>query len=152
MDGGRARLQSTTQRDVSARYPELAGLAEGLQATKAIVDGEVGRDERRGRPRFEPCSATRARPPVAFDLLSLGGRDTIALPYEERCERLLEVFQPGPGRIVPRHQIGDGAVLLQVTSDRGLEGIMAKRLGSPTCPAGARRAGGRSRTGRSRRS
>jgi bifunctional non-homologous end joining protein LigD len=135
MDGGRVRLQSTTQRDVSARYPELAGLAEGLKATKAIVDGEVVVMNDEGVPRFELLQRHEGSAAyVAFDLLSLDGRDTIALPYEERRERLLDVFQPGPGRIVPRHQIGDGAVLLQVTSDRGLEGIMAKRLGSPYLP------------------
>ena len=88
-----------------------------------------------GVPRFELLQRHEgAAAYVAFDLLSLDGQDTIALPYEERRERLLEVFQPGPGRIVPRHQIGDGNVLLEVTSARGLEGIMAKRLGSPYLP------------------
>jgi bifunctional non-homologous end joining protein LigD len=135
LDSGRVRLQSTTRRDVSARYPELRGLAEGLQSTKAIIDGEVVVLDDDGVPRFELLQRHEAPAAfVAFDLLSLDGRDTVALPYEERRERLLEVLQPGPGRIVPRHQVGDGAALLEVTADRGLEGIMAKRLGSPYLP------------------
>jgi bifunctional non-homologous end joining protein LigD len=135
MDDGTVRLQSTTRRDVSARYPELAGLAEGLQATKAIVDGEVVVMNDDGVPRFELLQRHEGLAAfVAFDVLSVDGRDTIALPYEERRERLLEVFQPGPGRIVPRHQIGEGQLLLELTGERGLEGIMAKRLGSPYLP------------------
>ena len=47
---------------------------------------------------------------------------------------LLERFRPGPGRIVPRHQVGDGGVLLEVTAEQGLEGIVAKRLGSLYVP------------------
>ena len=53
LDGGRTRLQSTTFRDVSAKYPELAGLAEGLDGSKAIVDGEVVVLTPEGVPRFE---------------------------------------------------------------------------------------------------
>src|SRR5262245_58766563 len=84
LDGGRVRLQSTTLRDVSARYPELAGLAEGLQATKAIVDGEVVVLNNYGVPRFELLQRHEGPATyVAFDLLALDGRDTVALPYED---------------------------------------------------------------------
>jgi bifunctional non-homologous end joining protein LigD len=135
LDRGRARLQSTTFRDVSAKYPELAGLAEGLDGSKAIVDGEVVVLTPEGVPRFELLQ--RHVDPaayVAFDLLSLDGHDLVDRPYEERRALLLERFRPGPGRIVPRHQVGDGEVLLQVTAQQGLEGIVAKRLGSLYVP------------------
>jgi bifunctional non-homologous end joining protein LigD len=135
IDGGRSRLQSTTFRDVSERYPELSGLAEGLDATRGIVDGEVVVLTPEGVPRFELLQ--RHEDPaafVAFDLLSLEGHDTIELPYEERRALLLASFAPGPGRIVPNHQVGDGAALLEVTSQQGLEGIMAKQLGSTYVP------------------
>ncbi len=135
VDGGRVRLQSTTNRDVSARYPELSGLGGGLRAEKAIIDGEVVVLTDEGVPRFELLQRhERPAAYVAFDLLSLNGKDTITLPYEQRRELLLDSFDAGPGCIVPRHQIGDGAVLLQVTEDQGLEGIMAKRLGSLYVP------------------
>ena len=135
LDGGRTRLQSTTFRDVSAKYPELSGLAEGLDGAKAIVDGEVVVLTPEGVPRFELLQ--RHVDPaayVAFDLLSLDGEDLVDRPYEERRALLLERFQPGPGRIVPRHQVGDGEVLLEVTAEQGLEGIVAKRLGSLYVP------------------
>jgi bifunctional non-homologous end joining protein LigD len=135
LDCGRTRLQSTTLRDVSARYPELAGLAEGLHADRGIVDGEVVVLTPEGVPRFELLQ--RHEDPaafVAFDLLSLNGRDTIELPYERRRALLLDAFEAGPGRIVPSHQVGDGAALAEVTARQGLEGIMAKRLDSPYLP------------------
>jgi bifunctional non-homologous end joining protein LigD len=135
INGGRTRLQSTTLRDVSARYPELAGLAEGLHGQRAIVDGEVVVLDPEGVPRFELLQ--RHESPgafVAFDLLALEGRDTIELPYERRRALLLDAFEAGPGRIVPKHQVGDGAALYQVTAQQGLEGIMAKRLDSPYVP------------------
>ncbi len=135
LDGDRTRLQSTTFRDVSAKYPELSGLAEGLDGSEAIVDGEIVVLTPEGVPRFELLQ--RHVDPaayVAFDLLSLDGEDLVDRPYEERRALLLERFHPGPGRIVPRHQVGDGEVLLEVTAEQGLEGIVAKRLGSLYVP------------------
>jgi bifunctional non-homologous end joining protein LigD len=134
-DHGRVRLQSTSLRDVTDRYPELRGLSDGLRGERGIVDGEVVVLTPEGVPRFELLQ--RHDDPaafVAFDLLSLDGQDLVGSPYEDRRARLLEVFRAGPGRIVPRHQVGDGAALLEVTRERGLEGIMAKRLGSLYVP------------------
>jgi bifunctional non-homologous end joining protein LigD len=135
VDRGRTQLQSTTFRDVSARYPELAGLAEGLHAERGIVDGEIVVLTPEGVPRFELLQRHESPAAfVAFDLLSLDGRDTIDLPYERRRALLLDAFQAGPGRIVPTYQVGDGAALAEVTARQGLEGIMAKRLASPYLP------------------
>jgi bifunctional non-homologous end joining protein LigD len=135
VDRGRTQLQSTTFRDVSARYPELAGLAEGLHAERGIVDGEIVVLTPEGVPRFELLQRHESPAAfVAFDLLSLDGRDTIDLPYERRRALLLDAFQGGPGRIVPTYQVGDGAALAEVTARQGLEGIMAKRLASPYLP------------------
>lgn len=134
-DRGRVRLQSTSLRDVTARYPELSELSDGFRGDRGIIDGEVVVLTEEGVPRFELLQ--RHQDPaafVAFDLLSVDGDDLVTRPYEERRARLVDTFEPGPGRIVPRHQVGDGAALLQVTEDRGLEGIMAKRLGSLYVP------------------
>jgi len=67
-------------------------------------------------------------------VLHLEGQDTIDLPYEDRRRLLTQAVEPGANWIVPAHQVGDGAALLAATGEQQLEGVMAKRLGSPYQP------------------
>jgi hypothetical protein len=46
-------MLSRRQEDVTARYPELAGIAEALAGHDAILDGEVVALDAEGRPRFQ---------------------------------------------------------------------------------------------------
>src|SRR5436190_22554211 len=41
------------QEDATARYPELAPIAEALEGHSAILDGEVVALDAKGRPRFQ---------------------------------------------------------------------------------------------------
>jgi bifunctional non-homologous end joining protein LigD len=132
---GAVRLQSSRGLDVTARYRELGGLAECVHAPSAIVDGEVVVLDDAGRPRFELLQRHESPAAyVAFDLLALDGHDLIAQPYEERRRLLHAAFEPGPGRIVTAHHVGHGRALLDAAVAEGLEGLMAKRLGSPYQP------------------
>jgi bifunctional non-homologous end joining protein LigD len=142
LDGQRVRLQSTAGHDVSARWPELAGLAQGVNATRAIVDGELVVLDDDGRPSFELVQNSgvtgttpghRVRREAAlyiFDVLSVDGTDTVDLAYEERRRLLDQLVEPGSNWLVPAHRVGDGAELLEATAQQGLEGVIAKRLGS----------------------
>ena len=135
VDDDRVRLQSSSGRDVTDAYPELANLAEGVDAQTAILDGELVVFDDDGVPRFELMQQHR-RPAVlqAFDVLHLDGHDTIELPYEERRRLLTGTVTAGDAWLVPAHRIGDGRILLDATDSQGLEGIMAKRLGSTYQP------------------
>ncbi|HZU73512.1 MAG TPA: non-homologous end-joining DNA ligase [Acidimicrobiales bacterium] len=142
VEGGEVRLQSRSLRDVTGQYPELTGDAPWLPA-QALFDGEVVAYRADGRPSFEllqqrmnvgrPTPALIGRVGVCyvvFDVLHLDGRSTMALPYQER-RALLEGLGLDVDRWqVPRAHRGDGAGLLQATRDRGLEGLVAKRLDS----------------------
>jgi bifunctional non-homologous end joining protein LigD len=136
--GGRCRLQSSSGRDVSGRWPELGGMAGRLNADAAILDGELVVLDDDGRPRFELIQqhGTTRREAVLhlFDVLSVNGTDTIALPYEDRRRLLEQLVEPGDNWVVPAHRVGDGAALLAATAERGLEGVVAKRLGSTYRP------------------
>ena len=135
VDGAGLRLQSSNLYDVTVKYPELGGIGDSLNADSAILDGELVALDERGVPRFE-LFQRRAVQVVfqAFDVLQIDGRDTIALAYEERRELLAGLLDEGSNWKVPAHRIGDGAELLAATAERGMEGIMAKRLGSLYTP------------------
>ncbi|MFM2079058.1 MAG: hypothetical protein RJA49_2948, partial [Actinomycetota bacterium] len=102
VDNGTVRLQSSSGRDMTAQYPELASLADGVNGTSAILDGEVVVVGDDGRPSFEALQ--RHENPVvfqAFDVLQVNGTDAISLPYEQRRALLAQVLDPGPGWAVP---------------------------------------------------
>lgn len=133
--GGSTRWQSSSGADVTAKYPELEGFAAAVNAGGAIIDGELVVLDAEGRPRFELMQQHAAQVAFyAFDVLQIDGTDTIGLPYEQRRALLAALVETGPNWMVPAHRVGDGAALLAATAERGLEGIMAKRLGSPYLP------------------
>ena len=132
VDDGTVRLQSSSGIDVTAKYPELAGFADAVNAPSAIIDGELVVLDADGRPSFEMLQRHETQVAFyAFDVLQVAGNDTVALPYEQRRSLLSSLVEPGSHWMVPAHRVGDGAALFEATAARGLEGVMAKRLGSP---------------------
>jgi bifunctional non-homologous end joining protein LigD len=129
------RLQSSNRLDVTKKYPELAELPASVDAKSAVLDGELVVFDDNGRPTFELMQ--RHETPVVFqvfDVLSIGGKDVIAQPYEKRRELLATLVEQGGYWSVPGHRIGGGKDLLAAATERDLEGVMAKRLGSPYQP------------------
>ncbi len=142
-DHGHVRIESRTQREITARYPELRALGRALGAHELLLDGELVALDERGRPSFERMQsrmnvegdaairrAARAQPIVymAFDLLHLDGRSLLELPYETRRTLLEDLRLEGPAWRTPRFHRGGGQALLDATREQGLEGIVAKRL------------------------
>jgi bifunctional non-homologous end joining protein LigD len=142
---GRLSLLTRSGRDVAMGFPELAGLAD--VADDMLLDGEaVAMVE--GRPTFsgivdrvhiagsaEAARARAARPAtyLVFDLLRLDGLDLTSLPWRERRAALEALLPPGPSWHVPP-TYPDGPGLLAATADRGLEGIVSKRVDAPYLP------------------
>src|SRR3954452_14390978 len=146
---GRLRFETRNLNDVTARYPELRALNRALSHHEAVLDGEIVAFDDEGRPSFERLqrrmhlggdAAIRrmatALPVtyVVFDLLYLDGHSLLARPYEERREALAGLGLEAERWRTPAHHVGDGAQLLEVARGQGLEGIVAKRLGSPYEP------------------
>jgi bifunctional non-homologous end joining protein LigD len=142
---GRLRLESRNLRDITSTYPEVRGLLGDLGMREAVLDGELVAFDDDGRPSFErlqrrmhvtaASSVKRlaASTPVVyaiFDLLYLDGHNLMALPYEERRERLEQVGLGGGAWRVPAAHSGAGKRLLDATAAQGLEGIVAKRRNS----------------------
>ena len=152
IETGRLRLVSRTGKDITATYPEVAGLGHAIGHKQALVDGEIVAFSG-GRPDFEalqprmhvssPAQAARLAElnPVtylAFDVLQLDGRPLTGLPYTERRKILEEIMPNGGGWLSPPTFPGEdlGAVLA-ASAQNGLEGVVIKRLDSAYEP-GAR--------------
>lgn len=148
VEDGRVRLYSRTGRDVTAVYPELAELGRAAGERPCVLDGEIVAFDERGRPRFgalqprihqrDPAKVRRlmALVPVMyllFDVLHVG-EPVIGLPYAERRRLLAGLVRPGPRWDVPPHLDGPAGDVLDQSRRLGLEGVVAKRVGSPYRP------------------
>ncbi len=151
---GSLRLVTRAGNDATRTYPELTGLGDRLRGRSAVLDGEVVVLDEAGRPDFgrlqrrmnvadaRRSARLRADHPVhlvLFDLLYLDGRPLLDAPYEERRELLSGLAPAAPEWSTPGHVVGQGAEVWETTLRNGLEGVVAKRLGSRYAP-GARSA------------
>lgn len=126
--GGRTRLQSRRLRDLTPAYPDLAGLHRHLDARRAVVDGEIVA-LKDGRSDFQTLQAGGGSVVyVAFDLLELDGDLLLARPLEERKGLLADCLGAGPDLVHSGTVRGDGVVFYRAAVERGLEGVVGKRL------------------------
>lgn len=145
IEPGRFRLESSNLIDITNRFPELHGIAAPLDGHRVVLDGEIVAFDDGGRPSFGQlqhrmhiASSAEARERakvtpatyILFDLLHLDGIDTFELPYTERRRLLEDLVESGPTWQVPGYRRGDGAALYAAADERGLEGVIAKRLDS----------------------
>jgi bifunctional non-homologous end joining protein LigD len=142
LDGGRVRLMSRNDLEITASYPEVVGLGEQLGSTPAVLDGELVAFNARGAPDFgrlqqrmhiKGAAARRlvASVPVVyllFDVLHLDGRDTHDRPWHERRALLEELGLEGASWRTPTAFDGAaGQDVLAASLQNGLEGVLAKR-------------------------
>jgi bifunctional non-homologous end joining protein LigD len=149
IDGGRARALSRTDRDVTASYPELRGLADALGSLQAVLDGEIVALDALGRPSFEalqprmntsePGRVRRLAESVPvtymiFDIMYLDGHSALQIPYGERRKLLEGLELAGDHWATPPSEMGGGRAVVQAARTAGLEGVVAKRTDSPYRP------------------
>ncbi|MFC7530607.1 non-homologous end-joining DNA ligase [Actinoplanes sp. GCM10030250] len=142
------RVLSRNHNDITSNYPELGDLRGLLAGHTAVLDGEIVALEPGDRPSFarlanrihvtQPTAALLTKVPVVyyvFDLLRLDGKALTELPYEQRRELLTDLALTGPTVRTPPHFVdADGHAVLRAAELGGLEGVVAKRLGSPYRP------------------
>jgi bifunctional non-homologous end joining protein LigD len=143
---GRVQLASRAGNDVTTAYPELAVLGELLAEHTAVLDGEIVALEH-GVPSFRrlqrrmhvhrPTLGLRRAVPVAlylFDVLFLDGVSLVDQPYVQRrlvLHGLTEQTGLNAGQLVQVSTVYtdvDGEVLMGVAREKGLEGVIAKRV------------------------
>jgi bifunctional non-homologous end joining protein LigD len=150
----RVALAYRKLRDATASYPEIAAELATLADERVVLDGEIVAFDARGRPDFQllaqriqaPAHGARVgegRAPrphpvsvvyVVFDVLAIADRDLQPLPIEARkaiLERVIpeDVEKRGLVRVHPT--FADGPAVMRFCREHGLEGVVAKRAGSP---------------------
>lgn len=149
--GDEVALTYRKLRDATESYPEIADAVRALADERLVLDGEIVAFDEEGRPDFQllgrriqagmsgragrSVRAAAAVPVVfvVFDVLAIGPYDVRAFPLEARKEILARVLPAGAeGGLLRRHPtFDDGVALFRLCQDNRLEGVVAKRLGTP---------------------
>jgi bifunctional non-homologous end joining protein LigD len=134
-DASGVHLMSRTGRQMNQEYPRLVEALEREPSEDFIADGEIvafqngitsfSRLQRRGRERV----------PVflyVFDLPRHEGEDLRPRPLRERKARLRRSLElGGPLRYTPHRKGEHGEEVYREACEKGLEGVIAKRVDSP---------------------
>jgi DNA ligase D-like protein (predicted ligase) len=136
-------LKSRNGRELIHNFPEVIELN---QLTKnVVVDGElvifrggkVDFEAMQQRSQlansFEIDQKMRSSPAtyVVFDILEKDGKPLVGLPLMERKRILRESVKDGDHVVVSDYVEGQGEAYFKIVSEKGLEGIVAKRKTSP---------------------
>jgi bifunctional non-homologous end joining protein LigD len=147
IDGGRTRLVSRNQNDMTGQFPELGTLAKYVNAARAILDGEIVALDDKGRPSFSLMQQRTGFQPgkrrvagrisegvriiyYAFDVIYLDGLDLRRVALEERKQLLKDRIEAGDLIHYSDHYAEKGLDLFAAAEQRGLEGIVAKKRDS----------------------
>jgi bifunctional non-homologous end joining protein LigD len=158
---GVARLWTRNRKDAAVYFADLAGPADWIDASDAVVDGEVVALDDVGRPSFNalqqrtglgeigshgggrdrkreaPARGATERAPIvywAFDLLYLDGQSLLNVPLVDRKALLHRHLRAHPIVRFAPHVETDGEAFLDGVRAQGLEGMVAKRQSSPYRP------------------
>src|SRR5688572_27923390 len=144
--GSDPRLLSRKGNDCGSNFPEIVRAVAALPFDRLVLDGEVVALYDKGRPSFQRLQArARLSRPIdirhatvsnpetyyAFDLLGFEDFDLRPLSLTERKAALRWVITPVGAFRFLEHVEEEGEVLYQEVERLGLEGIVAKKAGSP---------------------
>ncbi len=139
LDRGKVRLLTRKGLDWTEKFPNIAAAVKQLDASAALIDGEVVIADEKGISSFSGLQAAlkageqKAFIYYVFDLLHIDGRDLTELPLVERKTALAQLVghdQHGAIRL-SEHFEGSGNDVLHHACEMGLEGIVSKRADAP---------------------
>jgi bifunctional non-homologous end joining protein LigD len=125
--------------DWSKKYRSLDNSLAEIGFRNAWIDGEICVTDENGKTDFHALqhelskSSTDRLTYYIFDLLELDGEDLREKTLLERKTKLKEILgnQTHDNIVYSSHWEGDPKKLLAVSCERGLEGIISKKLDSP---------------------
>src|SRR5262245_34439187 len=144
-NGDTIELYGRNGTQITNRYPELGEALKKLHIEPVVIDRQIVALDDRGQPSFQRLQARMhltsprdvelgmAAAPVEgffFDCLALGDHDLRSLPLVYRKE-FLKSFLPLLGRAHYSDHVAEaGKAFFDAASERGLEGIVAKKANS----------------------
>ena len=132
-DAGRVVLWSRYGTDFTNKLPRIAEAVARLTVDNALIDGEAVVFRPDGHSDFVALRTKvggELASLVAFDLLSLKGRDLRQQPLADRREALEPLVAGVDSIQFSTNFAGDGAVVFAHACKLGLEGIVSKRVSS----------------------
>jgi bifunctional non-homologous end joining protein LigD len=138
-DGQKISLFSRNGKSFAGRFADVARSLEELNASQAVLDGEIVATDADGRSSFQLLQAFQnpaagLKPPLfyyAFDLLNLDGKDLTELPLVRRKALLESLLAPMPQVVRFSASIeAEPSRLVEEMKARGLEGVVAKKKNS----------------------
>jgi bifunctional non-homologous end joining protein LigD len=145
IDGSRVRLVSRNQNELTHAFPELKELAKSINASKAVLDGEIVALDEKGRASFSlmqqrtgigeggrKIRISRTDVPLAyyiFDVLYLDGYSLERVNLEDRKRLLRQIVAPSQ-LIRVSEDFPNGTELYAVAKQQQIEGIVAKKRDS----------------------
>jgi bifunctional non-homologous end joining protein LigD len=120
---------------------EIATAGLKIDASQAVIDGEIVVLDQNGRPSFQALQHRSQHPKhlvvfYAFDVLHVDGQDLTGEPLELRRARLPELLH-GKVLRISEELPGTPAQVVDAVKRMGLEDMVAKRKGSLYVPRGA---------------
>ena len=137
LDHGKARLVTRNGLDWTNRLPAVARGAARLEVETALIDGEMVALRPDGTSSFHELQAALSAGKdellylYLFDLLHLNGWDLRPCHLIERKRVLQSLVGWGGMLRYSDHQLGQAAAMHREACQRGLEGIVCKRVDAP---------------------
>ena len=132
---GKPHLWSRNGLALEAKFPAVATAVSKLKLRSTILDGEVVAVDENGIPRFQLLQRFQKQPTAptlyyVFDVLWYNGDDLTGNPILERRSVLERVLKPREGVQLGSYVEDEGKALFNLTKEKGMEGIIAKRKDS----------------------
>ena len=128
-------LWSRNGLSLEPKFPAIANAVSKLKLRSTVLDGEVVAVDENGIPRFQLLQRFQKQPTAptlyyVFDVLWFQGDDLTQKPIVERRKVLERILKPAAGIQLGSYVEAEGKALFELTKEKGMEGIIAKRKDS----------------------
>lgn len=132
---GKPHFWSRNGLPLEQKFAAIAKAVSKLKLGSMVLYGEIVAVDENGIPRFQLLQGFQKQPTAptlyyVFDLLWIDGADVTGKTILERRARLEKILKPAVGIQLGSYVEGEGKALFDLTKEKGMEGITAKRKDS----------------------